>query len=294
MRKLTVLVVLCLAFFAAPAAATVNLGLPNNTTVNFDGNGVFDQTVPGTFDGLGPLPTAIGTELFGIGSISDVALASDLGHYIWLPGDVGPNFEMTFTFWDAVVTSSDRVWTGTPGASSAFLTASYADNARMLLVSDTTKDFSSAAGPGAFDTKDGEFPTVYTLEDAGFNDDGLPDTLSDFIIANDPGEEVFLDLALSGNSSVLTFDPATGFKGGSFSSTSVEILGGSGVSQFTDFIGPDGQADAFILRFTPTNGWAFGGDIDVQLTSIPEPSTLIFFGTGLASLIGYTFRRRMA
>ena len=149
--------------------------------------------------------------------------------------------------------------------------------------------------PGQFDTNDGTYPTVYTLEDTGYNTDGLPDPGFDPLhVAPDPGEEVFLDLALSGNSSVLTFDPSVGFKGGSFSSTSVEILGGSGASQFNDFFGPEGQADAFILRFTPTNGWAFGGDIDIQLTSIPEPSTLIFFGTGLASLIGYSFRRRMA
>jgi hypothetical protein len=82
--------------------------------------------------------------------------------------------------------------------------------------------------------------------------------------------------------------------GGSFSSQAIEILGGTGASQFSDFFGPDGQADAFILSFQPTGGWAYGGDIDIQLTSIPEPSTLIFFGTGLASLIGYSFRRRMA
>jgi hypothetical protein len=287
-------VVLCLAFLAAPAAATVNLGLPNNTEVNFDGNGVFDQTIPGSFDLLGPMPAAIGTKLFGVGTISDIAFTNDLGSMIWKPGDVGPNFEMTFTFWDAAVTSSSRIWLGTPGASTAFLTASYADGARLMLVSDTTKDFNSTGGPGLFDTQDGEYPTVYTLEDAGYNSDSLPDAGSSFIYADDAGEEVFLDLALSGNSSVIMWNPAVGFMGGSFSSQAIEILGGTGASQFSDFFGPDGQADAFILSFQPTGGWAYGGDIDIQLTSIPEPSTLIFFGTGLASLIGYSFRRRMA
>lgn len=293
MRKLLVLVGLCLAFLATPAAAAVNLGLPINSDVNFDGNGVFDLTVPGDFDGLGPVPTPVNTELFGIGTMSGVALMSDLGNPLWEPGDVGPNFEMTFTFWDAVVTSSVRTWEGTPGASTAFLSATYADGARIMLVQDMTKDFSSVGGPGAFDTQDGEYPTVYTLEDAGYDSDGLPDAGSVFSYADDAGEEVFLDLMLFGNTSTITWNPATGFIFGSFKAQGIEILGGSGASQFSDFPGFDGQSFAFITTFSPV-GWAFGGDIDIQLTTVPEPSTLIFLGTGLVSLIGYGLRRKMA
>lgn len=288
-----VLVGLCVAALCAPAVAAVDLGLPPATEINFDGNGVFDQTVAGSFDIFGPLPAAIGTEVFGVGTISDVALLSDLGNQVWTPADVGPNFEMTFTFFDAVVTSSARTFVGTPGLSQGFLSADYADGARLLLVSDTSKDFDSTGGPGLFDLQDGEYPTVYTLEDAGYNDDGLADATSGFIIANDPDEEVFLDLLLSGNSSVLSFSPTVGFLGGSFVSTSIEILGGTGASQFHDFLGSDGTANAFILRFQPTS-WAFGGDIDIQLKSVPEPSTLVFLGTGLASLLGYRIRRKMA
>jgi len=293
MKKLMVLAGLCIVLFGVPVLAAVNLGLPKETAINFDGNGVFDQSIPGGFDLLGPLPPVRGTELFGAGTISGVALMTDLGHPVWLPADVSPTFEMTFVFWDAVVTDSARTWLGTAGASQALLTANYTDGARVLLAQDSTKDFSNAAGPGAFDYVDGEFPTAYTLEDAGYDTDGNPDGSSMWSYANDPGEEVFLDLMLSGNSSVITWSPSGGFLGGSFSSSYVEILGGTGANQFSDFIGPDGAADAFIITFSPT-GWAFGGDIDIQLTSVPEPSTLIFFGTGLVSLVGYGLRRRMA
>jgi hypothetical protein len=166
-RKLLVLVALCLALYAAPAMAAVNLGLPPGTPVNFDGNGVFDQTVPGSFDNLGPLPASKGTELFGVGTISDVALVSDFGKPVWKPSDSG--VEMTFVFWDAVVTDSTRTWSGTPGSSNALLSATYSDNARMLLVADSTPDFTSSAGPGAFDLSNGDFPTAYTHGAGGYH-----------------------------------------------------------------------------------------------------------------------------
>lgn len=293
MRKLVVLVGLCLALLAVPATAAVNLGLPSNASVNFDGNGVFSQTIGISYDALGPLAPVPGTELIGVGTVSGIALMSDLGAPIWKPGDVGPNFEMTFTFWDAVINASQRTWTGVPGASTALLSATYNDGGRVLLVQDATKDFSSTGGPGLFDLRDGEYPTAYTLEDAGYDSDSLPDWTSPRTYADDAGEEVFLDLELSDCSSVVTWNLASGYMGGLFSAQAVEILGGAGASQFMDVLGPDGQADAFVLTFSPL-GWDFGADIDIQLSSIPEPSTLIFFGTGLASLIGYGIRRRMA
>ena len=293
MRKLLVLVGLCLALLATPAAAAVDLGLPSNAVANFDGNGVFDQSIPGSFDQFGPLPSVVGTELFGVGTISGIAIVPQYGVPVWEPSDVGPNFEMTFTFWDAVVTSSARNWTGTPGASTSMLSSEYSDGARVLLVADFSKDFSSTGGPGLFDLADGEYPTAYTLEDAGYDSDGAPDAGSSFTYADDTDEEVFLDLALNGNSSVISWSPTRGFLSGSFTSSDVEILGGSGASQFTDFVGSDGRAFALVFAFSPT-GWAFGADIDIQLTTIPEPATLIFLGTGLASLVGYKLRRRMA
>jgi len=285
-----------LALFTAPAMAAVNLGLPINTDVNFDGNGVFDQSVAGGFDGSGPLPAPVGAELFGMGTISGVASLAEPGTPLWEPGDVGPNFEMTFVFWDAVVTSSARSFINLDADATleVLLSASYADGARILLVQDTTKDFNSAGGPGLFDLVDGEYPTAYTLEDAGYDSDGAPDAGSSFVVADDAGEEVFLDLMLSGNNSQLTWDPDTGtFTIGTFTSTAAEILGGGGANQFNDFIaGPDGEAAALILTFSPT-GWAFGGDVDIQLTTVPEPATLVFLGTGLVSLLGYGIRRKM-
>lgn len=295
MRKLLVLVGLCLALLATPAAAAVDLGLPPNELAHFDGNGLFDQSIPGGFDALGPLPSAVGTELFGVGSISGVAIVPDFGNAVWTPGDVGPNFEMTFTFWDAVVTSSTRDWQGTPGASEATLRATYADGARVLLIADYSKDLSTAGGPGLFDLVDGEYPTAYTLEDAGYDADGAPDAGSMFTYADDPGEEVFLDLLLNDNTSRIEWDPTTGFKtGGSFNSAEAVILGGTGASQFSELVSLDNQAWAFLFKFGDYNGWAYPADIDIELATVPEPVTLIFLGTGLASLVGYKIRRRMA
>lgn len=295
MRKLVVLAGLCLAFIAAPASAAVDLGLPINTPVNFDGNGVFAQTTA-AFDGSGdPLAASVGTELFGTGTISGVATVADPGVAIFTPP---AGLELTFVFWDAVVTSSLRVdldLVAPAGVDTMILTAAYADGARILIVQDTTPDFTNAAGPAGFDLQDGEFPTAYTLEDAGYNSDGLADAGSPITVADDAGEEVFLDLYLAGNTSRLTWDAiAKSFISGDFKSTKVEILGGTGASQFADFIGFDGQAAGLILTFSPGGGWTFGGDVDITLTTIPEPATLIFLGTGLVSLVGYRIRRKMS
>ena len=56
---------------------------------------------------------------------------------------------------------------------------------------------------------------------------------------------------------------------------------------------PDAETSALVLTFSPT-GWAFGADVNIQLQSIPETSTLILFGAGLAALLGYGLRRKMA
>lgn len=296
MRKILVCIGLLLALSAVPASAAVDLGLPVNTHVNFDGNGVFDQSIAGGFDGSGPLPQVVGTELFGTGTISDVASVDEPGTMLWLPTYVGPNFEMTFVFWDAVVTTSGRSFVNMDADATleVLLTASYGDGARILLVQDHTKDFSSASGPGAFDLVDGEYPTAYTLEDAGYDSDSAPDAGSMWLVADDANEEVFLDLYLSGNTSSLVWDPDLGrFTIGTFHSLAVEILGGSGAAQFIDYLGADGEAAALILTFSPT-GWAFGGDIDIQLTTVPEPATLVFLGTGLVGLLGYRIRRKMS
>lgn len=300
-RKLLVCMSLMLAFAVAPAMAGVDLGLPINTDVNFDGNGVFDQDIAGGFDAAGPLPAPVGAELFGTGTISGIADQTAPGTPLWEPSDVGPSFEMTFVFFDAVVTSSSRSFVNIDGDATleTLLFATYADGARILIVQDTSADFDSTPGPGSFDLEDGEYATAYTLEDAGYDSDGAADAGSDFIIADDAGEEVFLDLMLSGNTSMLTwdFDPPGGggpaFINGLFTSGAVEILGGSGAGQFMDFLGADGGAAALILTFSPT-GWAFGGDVDIQLTTIPEPASLIFLGTGLVSLLGYRIRRKMS
>lgn len=284
---------LCAVLLATPAAAAVNLGLPFATQVNFDGNGVFALSNPFVFEtipAVGTVPVAmpVGTEFFGAGTISDLSPIDASGVYMWLPIDEGPDFEMTYTFFDAVVTSSGR-WIADFNGDATFdvvlLTARYADSARLLVVQDGSEDFSPAPGPGLFDLGDGEYPGSYTLEGAGSGD---------FDVADDPDEEVFLDLTLSGNSSAFFYNIATGQFSASFSCQSVEILGGSGASQFTEFAGSDGEENGFVFRFSPT-GWAFGGDTDIRLTTvIPEPATLVFLATGLAGLVGYRLRSRMS
>lgn len=287
------LLLLALVGFAAPALAGPAIVLPAGW-VNFDGNGNFDQTIPGGFDATGPLPIAIGAEVFGVGTISGVAMVNDLPNPVWLPAMVGPNFEMTYSFWDAVVVASGRTIRPDPihmGHILVDLWASYSDEARLVLVSDINKEpATSAPGPAPFDLVDGEYPTFYTLP-------GLGASMFDY--PTDPGESLYLDLMLSENTSLISWGswaavnaPASfGFLSGSFTGFFVEIMGGYGASQFIDAPGPDGTADAFILNFSPL-GWAYGADTDVQLHAVPEPAALMSLCAGLALLGGYALRRR--
>lgn len=277
MKKVLLVAVAFLALAGTPAVAGCFLAIPAGL-VNFDGNGHFDQTIPGSFDGSGPLPATVGTELFGIGTISGVALQSDLGVPVWLPSDVGPNFELTYSLWDAVVTSSSRTILGD---GTVIIQTNYADNAQLVLVCDTSGDFDSVQGGAyetAFDTATGDYPTAYTLPAGG--------------AAVDTDECLYLSLSLSSNTSTITFHPSVGFIVGQFASKAVEITGGCGASHFMDYIaGPDGEAFGFITTFSPT-GWAYGGDTDIKLRAIPEPTALISLCAGLVLLGGYRLRRR--
>jgi len=291
-KKALLCVVAILALAATPALAGPFIDIPVGA-VNFDGNGQFDQDQPGTSDAFGPLPPAIGTELFGVGTISGVAMMSDLGNPVWEPDDVGPNFEMSYVFFNAVVTASGRVIRPDPihaGQIYVDLWSVYDDNAQLFLVSDTSKDFTNVAGPVAFDLNTGDFPTAYTLPAGG--------------AAVDPDESLYLDLLLSTNSSLVSWssysqslhplDPTAGFLGGSFSSMAAEINGGYGASHFIDWAaGPDGAADGFILTFNLPGPliWAYGADTDIQLYAVPEPTAMISLFAGLALLAGYRFRK---
>jgi len=277
-KKVLLIAVALLALAGTPAMATSVLAIPAGL-VNFDGNGHFDQTIPGVFDMFGPLPALPGTELFGIGTISGVAMQSDLGVPVWLPSDVGPNFELTYSLWDAVVTSSTR--TILPDGT-VLIHSVYADEAQLVLVCDDSKDFDAVQG-GAyetlFDTVTGDYPTAYTLPPGG--------------AAADPNETLYLSLSLSVCSSDITWTPGSGFIYGQFASKAVEITGGSGAAHFMDYIaGPDGEAFGFITTFSPT-GWAYGGDTDIKLRAIPEPTALISLCAGLVLLGGYRLRRRV-
>lgn len=287
-----VLLVLALALASAPALAGPYIDIPAGE-VNFDGNGEFTQLPIGGFDASGPMPLAIGTELYGVGTVSGVAMVADLGSPVWLPSNVGPSFEMTYSFWDAVVTASGRIIIADPmhgGHTLVYVTASYSDEAKFVFVSDTSKDYSAAAGPGAFDLATGDYPTAYTLPAGG--------------AAVDTDESLYLSLDLYENSSVVVWSsylaglggsPLAGFLSGSFSAAFVEITGGYGAGHFMDFPGFDGAGDALvhIWRFSPTAPtWLYGADTDIQLTAVPEPAALMSLCAGLALLGGYALRRR--
>lgn len=287
MKRVTGAMALLLFFGAVAMAVPVDLGLPANQWVNFNGNGFFDQTPQP--DPLDPLaPTAPGTEFYGIGTISDVSLLFTPGTEIWDPDDVTPatpdDFEMTFSFWNAVVATSSV--TTLPGGDLLY-TLTYLDGARVLLAQDFSADYDALAGPGLFDLQDGEYPTVYTLEDAGYDSDGLLDASSPMAVADDADEEVFLDMILSNAQSTLTWSATYGWQGGTFIANTLEVIGGSGASQVQKF----GAADAFILHYLPAGSWLYAADIDIQLQAVPAPTALISLMTGLACLGGYRFRR---
>lgn len=282
-----------LMFAAAPALAAPYVALPNDW-INFDGNGVFIESTAPMFDATGPLSIPIGGEIFGVGTISGAALLSDLGDPVWLPAYIGPTYEMTFSFWDAVVTASGRTVRADPNPTHAGhilidLWAVYTDEARVVLVSDTSKDFTGAPGPVAFNTVTGYYPTAYEMP-----------------LGTDPGESLYLDLLLSNNSSLFSWSswaavnaPASGgFLGGSFTGFYVEINGGYGAAGFMDYPGYDGSADAFVLNFMPHDytvdptKWGYGGDTDIQLQAVPEPAALMSLCAGLALLGGYKIRRK--
>lgn len=263
-------VALLLLLGAVAMAVPVDLGLPANEWVNFNGNGFFDQTPPP--DPLDPLaPTAPGTEFFGIGTISDVSLLFSPGTKIWDPDDVTPeilkDFEMTFTFWDAIVDTSSVTWAGTPDESKATFEVTYYDGARVMLVQDSTADY-AAGVPASFDLTTGEYPTVYTA-------------------GADADEEVFLDMLLSNCNSTLSWDPAHGWQGGTFIANTLQVIGGSGAPQVQQF----GGADAFILSILPVGDWLYAVDVDIQLQAVPAPTALISLMTGLVCLGGYGFKR---
>ncbi len=291
MKRAIGAVALLLLFGAVAMAVPVDLGLPANQWVNFDGNGLFDQTPQP--DPLDPLaPTVPGTEFFGVGTISGVSLLFPPNTELWDPDDVTPlvpnDFEMTFTFWDAIVATSVRTSSLNPLGELVYTyELTYNDGARVMLVQDSTADYNTAGGPGAFDLQDGEYPTVYTLEDAGYDSDGLLDITSPKAVADDAGEEVFLDMLLSNCYSTLTYNFVHGWQGGTFIANTLQVIGGSGSPQVQQF----GGADAFILSILPVGNWLYAADIDIQLQAVPAPTALISLMTGLVCLGGYGFKR---
>ena len=288
MRKLLLATLAILAIAATPALAAPEpfIDLPSNMFLQFNGDGSLATNPTGTIDpetGIPNLPP-IGTEAFGIANILSVAPVADQGHPVWQPTDVGPNFEMTLSFWGAFIDQSWVVFNVQDNTYDFHATYNPTQDhpgpAHVVFVSDVTKDFSNVPGPGPFDLATGDYPTAYTLPAGG--------------AAVDPGEALYLSMDLSGMSSTITWDAGINmFTSGKFHAKGLQITGGYGA---WNFVNPGdfgaGTADAFIMTFSPA-GWTFGADTDVRLTTIPEPATWISLCTGLALLGTYGLRKRM-
>ncbi len=274
MKRLLVAVALVLALGAVASAAPTcwDLGLPANTLVNFNGDGVFDQTIPPAqrLDGF-PAALTLGTELFGVAHITAVDSVGP-GGVLWTPPAGG---EMTLSFWNAVVTSSATVY---EDANTLVIASTYADGARMAIIQDDSADYDSTGGPSLFDTATGDYPTVYTLPAGG--------------AAADPDEMLFLDLSLGSCTSTLTWSKVGGAPGALISSTfdsmSVQAIGGCGMPQFDAFV--KGHGSVLTLNLSPGD-WFYNADVDIVGLTIPAPASLISLLTGLVCLGGYGFRK---
>ena len=274
-RKALLATLAILAIAATPALAGPAINLPSNTFLDFNGDGSFQQFPTGTFDPITGLPNPPdpGDQVAAIANIHTIAPVGDEGNPVWLPADVGPNFEMTESFWGATVDTTSTFY---DGVRYYYINVIYTDTGHLALVSDVTKDYSNAADPGTFDNATGDYATVYTLP-AG----GAP---------VDAGESLYLSLDLSDMSSSLKFDTLKGkFVNGEFHADTVKVTGGYGAAQFYSSLG---DADALIIHFSAT-GWTFGGDTDLRLHTVPEPATWISLCTGLALLGTYGLRKRM-
>ena len=269
MRRLIIVPVLIAAMSAAAWAVPVpwDLGLPPSIQVNFNGDGVFDQTPAPALD-LGdgfPAAPVIGTELFGVANISEIDAVGS-GDILWTPA---AGTEMTLSFWDAVNTGSSRTFV--PGA--LVINATYEDGARLVILQDDSADYDTTGGAVLFNTTNGNYPTVYDPAD--------------------PDELVFLDLLLSSNTSTIVFSTAGGppgsFISGTFDSTNVTILGGVGADQFQNAIKAHGGV--FTLNLLPAP-WLYNADTDVILTTVPAPTALLSLLSGLALLGGVRLRRK--
>ncbi len=271
MKRLTGAVALLFIFAAVAMAAPVDLGLPANQLVNFSGFGFFDQDPPP--DPADPLAAPpIGTELFGLGAIQDVRLFP-IGTKLWDPNDVGGNFEMNFSFWNAIVETSDATWQGVPGASNLQFNLTYEDGARLLLIQDY----------------EGVYNTIGAGDPADFQREGDPNPgYHPSVYEDTADQDVFLEMVLTNMASTFTWSPTFGWQGGTFIANSLQVVGGVGADQVQQF----GQGNAFVLSFLPEGPWLYAAEVDVILRAIPAPTALISLLTGLVFVGGYGFKRR--
>ncbi len=270
MRKLLLCAVLLVAISATARPTCWDLGLPPGTDVNFNGDGVFDQqgvelprgVIIRPTDGT-PVGLEIGTELFGVAKISEID-AVGTGEVLFT---VPAGKDMTFSFWDATVASSGVVF---ENSSVVVISNVYNDNAKIAIVQDDSADYSTTGGPSLFNLTTGNYPTVYDPAD--------------------PGEELFLLLGLSNNQSTFTWSKTSHtLLSASFDSLDVDILGGSGASQFVDALKAHG--DTFTLNLG-AGDWLYNADTDIQFTSVPAPAALLSLFSGLALLGGSRLRRK--
>jgi hypothetical protein len=269
MKKLFLALAVVFAFTATALPNTCwDLGLPSHTVVNFQGHGAFDQNPGPNVDpatGL-PLPLTIGTELYGVAKIDNIVRVSDLQLLFTPPAGK----EMTLSFWDAIVATSNQILVPDGiGGTLDIINSTFNDGARIQIMTDDSADYKITGGPSLFNQATGFYPTVDTL-------------------GADPGETLFLDLVLNEGSSTLTYDSKLGFLSASFNSNEVNILGGCGADQFANAV--KGHGDVLTLSFGPN--WLYNANTNVLMTTVPAPAALISLVSGLALVGGSRLRRK--
>jgi len=270
MKRLLLCVALLVAFSATALPTCWDLGLPSNTAINFNGDGVFDQqgvelprgVIIRPTDGT-PVGLEVGTELFGVAKVSEIDKVGT-GEVLFT---VPAGKDMTFSFWDATVASSSTIFEDN---SIVIIKNVYDDNAKIAIVQDDSADYNTTGGPSLFNLTNGNYPTVYDPADSG--------------------EALFLLLNLSDNESTFTWSKTSHtLLSASFDSLDVDILGGCGAAQFENALKAHG--DTFTLNLG-AGDWLYNADTDIQFTSVPAPAALLSLFSGLALLGGSRLHRK--
>jgi hypothetical protein len=160
------------------------------------------------------------------------------------------------------------------------ITSTFADGARLQVLTDNHADYKATGGPGLYNKATGYYPTV------------------DMLGAR-PSEDMFLDLQLNDGIMTLSYDKKYGFLSATFDSNDVVIIGGDGASQFQnavlDFAGLI-KGPGYTASKTKTANWMYNDNTNVlmntAIATVPAPGALISLFSGLTLMGGYRLRRK--